>query len=58
MQRPTALINEIRCFLLDAVSLFALQPINLRKNLPTVVEDAEQNLTPRLHWLLDRLWQE
>jgi len=23
-----------------------------------VVEDAEQNLTPRLRWLLDRLWQE
>jgi transposase len=30
----------------------------LRKNLPTVIEDAEQNLTPRLRWLLDRLWQE
>jgi len=23
-----------------------------------VVEDAEQNLSPRLRWLLDRLWQE
>ena len=34
------------------------QPIHLRKNLPTVIEDAEQNLSPRLRWLLDRLWQE
>jgi hypothetical protein len=25
-----------------------VQPIHLRKNLPTVVEDYEQNLTPRL----------
>ena len=33
---------------------FAAQPIHLRKNLPTVIEDAEQNLSPRLRWLLDR----
>src|SRR6516165_2346311 len=25
---------------------------------PGVIEDAEQNLSPRLRWLLDRLWQE
>src|SRR6202008_1384096 len=37
---------------------FPAQPIHLRKNLPTVMEDAEQNLSPRLRWLLDRLWQE
>ena len=37
---------------------FTAQPIHLRKNLPAVIEDAEQNLTPRLRWLLDRLWQE
>jgi len=23
-----------------------------------VIEDAEQNLSPRLRWLLDRMWQE
>ena len=43
VQRRTALINEIRGFCWS---------------LPTVVEDAEQNLSPRLRWLLDRLWQE
>ena len=37
---------------------FPTQPIHLRKNLPTVVEDAEQNLSSRLRRLLDRLWQE
>jgi len=58
VQRRTALINEIRGFLLDRGLSFAARPIHLRKNLPTVIEDAEQNLSPRLHWLLARLWQE
>jgi transposase len=57
-QRRTALINEIRGFLLERGITFPAQPIPLRKNLPTVVEDAEQNLSGRLRWLLDRLWQE
>jgi len=58
VQRRTALINEIRGFLLERGITFPVQPIPLRKNLPNVVEDAEQNLTPRLRWLLNRLWQE
>jgi transposase len=58
MQRRTALINEIRGFLLERGLTFAARPIYLCKNLPTVIEDAEQNLSPRLRWLLDRLWQE
>ena len=58
MQRRTALINQIRGFLLERGLTFAARPIYLRKNLPTVIEDAEQNLTPRLRWLLDRLWHE
>jgi transposase len=57
VQRRTALINEIRGFLLERGITLPAQPIHLRKNLPTVVEDAEQNLSPRLRWLLDRLWQ-
>ena len=58
VQRRTALINEIRGFLLERGITFPAQPTHLRKNLPSVVEDAEQNLTPRLRWLLGRLWQE
>ena len=58
VQRRTALINEIRGFLLERGITFAAQPIHLRKNLPAVIEDAEQNLSPRLRWLLDRMWQE
>jgi len=58
VQRRTALINEIRGFLLERGITFAARPIHLRKNLSAVIEDAEQNLSPRLRWLLDRLWQE
>src|SRR5215470_5848672 len=58
VQRRTALINEIRGFLLERGITFAAQPIHLRKNLPGVIEDAERNLSPRLRWLLDRMWQE
>jgi transposase len=57
-QRRTALINEIRGFPLDRGTTFAVRPIQLRKNLLTVIEDAEQNLSSRLRWLLERLWLE
>ena len=57
VQRRTALINEIRGFLLERIT-FAAQPIHLRKNLPAVIEDAEQNLSPRLRWRLDHMWRE
>jgi transposase len=58
VQRRTALINEIRGFLLERGITFAVRPIHLRKNLLAVIEDAEQNLSSRLRWLLERLWQE
>ncbi len=40
VQRRTALINEIRGFLLERGITFPAQPIHLRKNLPTVVAAA------------------
>jgi transposase len=58
VQRRTALTNEIRGFLLERGITFAAEPIHLRKNLPAVIEDAEQSLSARLRRLLDRLWQE
>lgn len=58
VQRRTALINEIRGFLLERGISFAVRPIHVRKNLPAVIEDAEQNLSSRMRWLLERLWQE
>jgi hypothetical protein len=44
VQRRTALINEIRGFLLDRGLTCAARPIHLRKNLPSVIEDG---LLPR-----------
>jgi len=58
VQRRTALINEIRGFLLERGIIFAAKPIHLRKGLPAVLEDATQNLTPRLRWLLAELSEE
>lgn len=58
VQSRTALINQIRGFLLERGITFAADPIHLRKNLPAVIEDAEQNLSSHLRSLLERLWQE
>jgi len=58
VQRRTSLINEIRGFLLERGIVFLPKPVHLRKSLPLVLEDAEQKLSPRMRWLLERLWQE
>ena len=54
----TALINQIRGFLLERGITFAKGPANLRNQMPSILEDAGENLTPRMRNLLDRLWQE
>ena len=58
VHRRTALINQIRGFLLERGITFAKGPANLRNQMPSMLEDAEQNLTPRMRHLLDHLWQE
>jgi transposase len=58
VHRRTALINQIRGFLLERGITFAQGPANLRRQMPALLEDAEQNLTPRLRHLLDHLWLE
>jgi transposase len=58
INRRTALINQLRGFLLERGITFAKGPASLRNQLPAVLEDADQNLTPRLRNLLQHLWQE
>ena len=58
VQRRTAVINQIRGFLLERGIVFAQGPANLRRRMPSLLEDAEENLTPRLRSLLAHLWQE
>ncbi len=54
----TEVINQIRGFLLERGITFNRGPLSLRKQMPYLLEDADQNLTPRLRTLLSHLWQE
>jgi transposase len=58
VSRRTAVINQLRAFLLERGIVFREGPANLRNQMPEIVEDADQNLSPRLRSLLDLLWQE
>ena len=58
VHRRTAVINQIRGFLLERGIAFAKGPANLRKQMPFLLEDADQDITPRMRKLLDHLWQE
>ena len=58
VHRRTAVINQIRGFLLERGITFAKGPANLRNHMAAILEDADQNLTPRMRMLLDRVWQE
>ena len=58
VHRRTAVINQIRGFLLERGLIFATGPANLRRQMPSLLEDAEQNLTPLMRRLLEQLWLE
>jgi transposase len=58
VQRRTALINQLRGFLLERGIAIAKGRANRRGHMPAILEDVDQNLTPRLRNLLDHLWQE
>jgi transposase len=51
VHRRTALINQIRGFLLERGIAFPKGLANLRKQMPLTLEDAEQNITPRMRRL-------
>ena len=58
ISRRTAVINQLRAFLLERGMVFAKSPAKLRRELPDVLENADQNLTPRMRDLLALLWGE
>jgi transposase len=58
VHRRTAVINQIRGFLLERGISFPKGPAHLRKQMASILEDADQNLTPRLRSLLDLMWRE
>ncbi len=58
VHRRTAVINQIRGFLLERGITFARGPAKLRSQMATILEDADSNLTPRMRNLVDHLWKE
>ena len=58
MIRRTSLINQIRAFLLERGMVFAKSPIRPREAIPEVIENANEDLTPRMRNLVAMLWSE
>ena len=56
--RRTSVINQLRAFLLERGITFRQGRAYLGKQIPELLEDAEQRLSPRMRRLVDRLWQE
>lgn len=53
----TAIVNQIRAFLLENDIPIRTGRTHLRRELPDVLEDAQNRLSDRLRSLLHRLWQ-
>jgi transposase len=58
VRNRTIVINQIRGFLLERGICFHKGILKLRKEMPALLEDADQQLTPSIRALLDHLWQE
>jgi transposase len=56
--RRTAVINQLRAFLLERGMTFAKTPAKLRIVMPGILENAENGLTPLMRNLIDVLWGE
>jgi len=58
MTRRTSVINQLRAFLLERGLVFAKSPARLRERMPEILENADEDLTPRMRNLLALLWNE
>jgi transposase len=56
--RRTSVINQLRAFLLERGLVFAKSPAKLREHIPGILENADENLTPRMRSLVALLWSE
>jgi transposase len=54
----TAVINQLRAFLLERGMTFAKSPAKLKLAMPEILENADSNLTPRMRNLVADLWAE
>jgi transposase len=58
VSRRTRVIKQIRAFLLERGISFRKGPASLRRQMPEILENADEKRTTRLRRLLDFLWQE
>ena len=56
--RRTSVINQLRAFLLERGLVFAKSPAKLRERMPEILDNADEDLTPRMRNLLAMLWNE
>jgi transposase len=56
--RRTSVINQIRAFLLEGGISFRKGPASLRRQMPEILENADEKLSRAMRRLLDFLWQE
>lgn len=58
VSRRTAVINQIRAFLLERGLVFAQSPAKLKTAMGDVLENAKADLNPRMRNLINVLWSE
>jgi transposase len=56
--RRTSVINQLRAFLQERGLVFAKSPARLRERMPEILENGDEDLTPRIRNLLALLWSE
>jgi len=56
--RRTSVINQIRAFLLERGISFRKGPASLRRQMPEILENADEKLSTAMRRLLDFLWQD
>jgi hypothetical protein len=54
--RRTAVMNQLRAFLLERGMVFANRPANLKAAMADILENAEADLTPQMRSLINMLW--
>jgi transposase len=58
ISRRTAVINQLRAFLLERGMVFAQKPARLKAAMADIPENAEADLTPLMRNLINALWNE
>jgi transposase len=58
ISRRTAVINQVRAFLLERGMVFAQTPAKLKAAMADILENADADLTPQMRNLIDMLWGE